>query len=90
YQQGVELSRKGKFKDAVTDLTKAVESDPSFSDAYVELGYALYRLKRYEESINASRQATILYSDFKPYYNMGLVYMAQKNWSIASNQSLPA
>ncbi len=85
YYQGVNYSEKGRFKDAVAVLTKAVEIDPSFSEAYKELGYAQYRLKKYDESINASRQAILLYADFEPYYNMGLAYMARKNWLDASD-----
>ena len=60
---------------------KAVRIDPQFYEAHEELGYALYRLGRYEESINASQQATAIRSDFRPYYNMGLAYMAQKDWA---------
>ena len=43
------------------------------------LGYALYRLGRYDESISSSQQATAIRSNFRPYYNMGLAYIAQKD-----------
>lgn len=51
--------------------------------AYEELGYTLYRLKRYEESIQASDAAIRLIffdDDFKSYYNLGLVHFASENW----------
>jgi DNA-binding helix-hairpin-helix protein with protein kinase domain/Tfp pilus assembly protein PilF len=83
YHQGVKLSREGKFKEAVEVFERAVELDPRLNGAYEELGYALYRLGRYEESINASRQAVILTQDFGPYYNLGLAYVAQKQWDSA-------
>src|SRR5262249_55583106 len=49
-------------------------------DAYEELGYTLYRLKRYEESAEASKAAIRLHSNFKPFYNLGLVHFATENW----------
>jgi len=83
YYQGVKLSREEKFEEAVTDLMKAVEIDPKLDGAYEELGYALYRLKRFEESAEASRAAITLRDDFGPHYNLGLVYLARENWEDA-------
>src|SRR5262249_31022758 len=48
--------------------------------AYEELGYALYRLKRFEESAEASKAAIRLQTDFMPFYNLGLVHVATGNW----------
>jgi DNA-binding helix-hairpin-helix protein with protein kinase domain len=76
YRQGLALSQDGKFADAVTLFQEAVRIDMKFNEAYEELGYALYRLGRYEESANASNQATNIRNSFRPYYNMGLAYMA--------------
>ncbi|MGH9752342.1 MAG: tetratricopeptide repeat protein [Blastocatellia bacterium] len=84
YSEGKRLSEEGKFAKAVEEFQKAVDIDPKLYGAHEELGYALYRLKRYEESINALRQAVIIHSDFMPYYNMGLAFMAQEKWSSAN------
>jgi DNA-binding helix-hairpin-helix protein with protein kinase domain/Flp pilus assembly protein TadD len=80
YDKGVDLSRAEKFAEAAKVFNEAVNIDPQFYKAYEELGYALFRLGRYEESINASRQATNIRGYFTPYYNMGLAYIAQKDW----------
>src|SRR6266508_3548514 len=72
YREGLYLSRAKKFAGAAYYFQKAVEIDSDFYEAYEELGYALYRLGRYEASINASRQVTISQSYFTPYYYRGL------------------
>ncbi len=87
YSQGAQLSREGKFEKAVPLFEQAVEIDSRLSAAYEELGYALYLLGRYEESIAASQAAIRLINDFGPYYNLGLVYIAQNNWA-AANEAL--
>ena len=37
-----------------------------------------------KESINSSHQAAAIRSNFRPYYNMGLAYIAQKDWAEAN------
>jgi DNA-binding helix-hairpin-helix protein with protein kinase domain len=83
YRQGLALSQNEKFAEAVNLFQEAVRIDPQFNEAYEELGYVLYRLGRYEESANASYQATNIRHSFRPYYNLGLTYMAQKQWYAA-------
>src|SRR4030095_5318067 len=84
YRQGLDLSRAKKFAGATNAFQKAVEIDSHFYEAYEELGYALYRLGKYEQSIDASRQATISQSNFTPYYNIGLASLALKDWGAAN------
>jgi tetratricopeptide (TPR) repeat protein len=83
YRRGAQLSREGRFEEAVPLFERAVEINSRLSAAYEELGYALYRLGRYEESIAASQAALRLINDFGPYYNLGLVYVAQEKWDEA-------
>jgi tetratricopeptide (TPR) repeat protein len=83
YREGLDLSHAKKFAGAAKAFQKAVDIDLQFCEAYEELGYALYRLGRYEQSINASRQATIFRGYFTPYYNMGLAFIALNDWGEA-------
>jgi DNA-binding helix-hairpin-helix protein with protein kinase domain len=83
YQQGTQLSREGKFEEAVPLFERAVEINSRLNAAYEELGYALYRLGRYEECVAASQAAIRLINDFGPYYNLGLAYVAQEKWAEA-------
>jgi DNA-binding helix-hairpin-helix protein with protein kinase domain/Tfp pilus assembly protein PilF len=84
YSQGMQLSRERKYAKAAEEFQEAVRIDPQFYEAHEELGYVFYRLGRYTESINSSHQAAAIRSDFRPYYNMGLAYMAQEDWGGAN------
>src|SRR5262249_36121236 len=55
--EGERLSKEERFEEAVETLREAVRIDPKCGAAYKHLGYALYRLKRYEESVEASEKA---------------------------------
>jgi tetratricopeptide (TPR) repeat protein len=83
YGEGARLSKEGKFEAAVALFREAVRIDPRHEDAYRELGYALYRLTRYEESVLASEKAIELRRGFEPYYYSGLAYMELKRWDRA-------
>ncbi|MCI0337156.1 MAG: hypothetical protein L0226_06245 [Acidobacteria bacterium] len=85
YQQGLKSSEQGKFETAAYEFRQAVNLDSRLDGAYEQLGYVLYRLERYEESIDASNKALTLNSGFAPYYNLGLVFVAQKNWPEAKD-----
>jgi tetratricopeptide (TPR) repeat protein len=80
---GEQLSREGRFEEAVATFREAVRIDPNHVDSYERLGYALYRLERYYESVEASEDAIKLRKGFEPYYNSGLAYMELKRWDKA-------
>jgi DNA-binding helix-hairpin-helix protein with protein kinase domain/Tfp pilus assembly protein PilF len=80
---GAQLSNEGRFDEAVAALWEAVRIDPKDYDSYIRLGYALYRLKIYDESVEASEKAIKLRRGFEPYYNSGLAYMELERWDKA-------
>jgi tetratricopeptide (TPR) repeat protein len=80
YREGDRLSKEGKFKEAVEWYRKALEVAPNLKVAHEDLGYALYRLKMYDWSAEASKAAIRIRPDFKPFYNLGLVHFATGNW----------
>jgi tetratricopeptide (TPR) repeat protein len=84
YNQGVKLSRERKYAKAAEAFRQAVGVDPQFYEAHEELGYVLYRLGKYVESLSSSHQAAAIRSDFRPYYNMGLAYIAREDWGSAN------
>jgi DNA-binding helix-hairpin-helix protein with protein kinase domain len=81
YRKGVKLSQAKKFAGAVKEFQAAIKIDSQFYEAREELGYALYRLKRYEESAEESKAAIRIHLGFKPFYNLGLVHYATENWN---------
>lgn len=51
YYRALGYGHLGRFEDAVTDLKKVVAADnPSIDRDRLELGYALFRLERYDEA----------------------------------------
>jgi DNA-binding helix-hairpin-helix protein with protein kinase domain len=66
YVKGELDLKEEKFEEAVVAFRGAVRIDPNFYDAYVKLGYALYRLQRYQESAEASEKAIRLRKGFEP------------------------
>jgi tetratricopeptide (TPR) repeat protein len=61
YKQGIEFGLLKDYQQAIFELTRAVELEPDFVEAYVSLGVALHKagqddkaLENYEAAINLS------------------------------------
>lgn len=49
---GTQFLRKGKYNQAITELTHAIEIEPGYAQAYIQRGRANYHLTRYTEAID--------------------------------------
>lgn len=49
---GTQFIRKGKYYQAITELTQAIEIEPRYAQAYILRGRANYHLTRYKEAID--------------------------------------
>lgn len=77
-QQGRQLLREGKSREAVQALNAAIESDPDNADAFVTRGAAYFELKEYANAQLDYEQALKLKPDFyRPYYNRALLKTSQ-------------
>jgi len=85
FNEGLKHRLAGHFQPAEQCFRKSATLDPNFVNVFEELSYALYRLKRYDESIGASVKALSLEQRFESYYHLGLVYAAQGKWEPAKN-----
>jgi tetratricopeptide (TPR) repeat protein len=69
---GVKLSKLGKFEEAIECYDKAIEINPNFFLAWGNKGLALSNLKRYEETIECfDKIIDIEPRDFQGYENKG-------------------
>ena len=69
---GVKLSKLGKFEDAIECYDRAIEIDPNFFLAWGNKGLALFNLKRYEEAMECfDKNIEIKPRDFQGYENKG-------------------
>jgi DNA-binding helix-hairpin-helix protein with protein kinase domain len=83
YEQGVRLVEKEKFTEAVGVFNKVLELDARIGEAWQQLGFAHYRLGNFDMSLSSSSMALSMKESFGPYYNIGLVHYARKNWASA-------
>jgi tetratricopeptide (TPR) repeat protein len=80
----------GKFAAAAKLFQRSTELNPQNHLAYTKLGYTLYRLDRYEESVAALERAVSLKNEFEPNYHLGHVYIAQEQWDAARSSFVTA
>lgn len=65
YEKALSYYNNGKFKQAAKILQEYVKHKPD-SDAYYRTGYALYKLKRFDEADEYFRQAYLIDPNFSP------------------------
>jgi DNA-binding helix-hairpin-helix protein with protein kinase domain len=90
YLKGARLSRAKKFNQAVKILEQAIREDSAHIAAHTELGYALYRLGRYDDAIEATVQAPSFQINFAAQYNLGLIYLAREKFKSAEEALVTA
>ncbi len=61
YNVGVGLFQAGNYEDAVEHFQKAIEANPSFAEAFMNLGTGLYQLERFNEAMAAYESADSLF-----------------------------
>ncbi len=54
---GLTLYGQNNHEEAIAELKKALELDPSFADALLAMGHALHKLKRLPEAAEAIKKA---------------------------------
>ena len=63
FQQAVYMLHAGHYDDAITALHRVIELSPRMPEAYVNMGFALFGLKRYQAAHDFFEAAT----DIRPY-----------------------
>jgi Flp pilus assembly protein TadD len=85
YEQGVGLTRTGRYAEAVKAYRQAASMNPGFAEAYHEEGYALFRLRKYEDAVAALSRAKALRPKFAETYRvLGQTYEAMGRWAEAA------
>lgn len=73
--QGLELSKSGKFEEAVTAFKQAIKLKPDYAEAHSNLGDAYAQLKQFKKAIDEYKQAIRYKPDLAmAYNNMGTAY----------------
>lgn len=91
FGKGLTLYGQNKHEDAILELRKALELDPSFGDAHLAIGHALQRLGRLPEAVEAIQMA-IESNPQEPMYHtslstvyrdMGMIPQAEEEMAIS-------
>ena len=84
FKQGVESTKVNNYSAAEKFYRAAIKFDDSRSDYYHELGYALYRLKKFRDAAPALQKSFSLGSTNSDTRKiLGLTYIELKKWSAA-------
>jgi tetratricopeptide (TPR) repeat protein len=82
YEKGLEAERNGKLADARKYFESAVESYPSFTDAWFQLGTVLQKENQKDAARKAYTQATTLDTRFlAPYLYLASMAYEARNWT---------
>ncbi len=86
YYLGIISDFREKFDDAVNFYKEAISVDSNFSEAYNALGRTYSQQQKWQDALKAYNKALdnkLYTTPHLPYYNMGQVYMAQKDYEKA-------
>jgi len=86
YYLGIISDSREKFDDAVGFYKEAINADSNFSEAYNAIGTTYSRQQKWQEALKAYNKALdnkLYTTPHLPYYNIGQVYMAQKDYEKA-------
>lgn len=78
------LNSQSKYNDAIAYLKKAIESEETYTAAYVEIGYSYYMIRSNSLALeNLNRAMSLNPSNENSRYYAGLVYIDQRNKTMA-------
>lgn len=81
---GLQMRRSGQLDQAINHLSEAVNHAPEDLDAYLELGRAYQERREYRQALKVYQKAiTVAGSDYRPYYQAGLVLKDSKDYIAA-------
>ncbi|MGC4102782.1 tetratricopeptide repeat protein [Ferruginibacter sp.] len=84
FGMGYCLNSKAKYYDAITYLKKSIAMEPTYTAAYVEIGYSYYRTNDAEQGESNLKKALQLNNkNENARYYLGLIYISQGKKSMA-------
>jgi tetratricopeptide (TPR) repeat protein len=83
YNRGVKLHQAGDLPGAIAAYARAIELDPTFADAYNNLGAAYVSLKDIPAAVNDFTRSIELAPSANAYNNRGSIYFSQQKYEEA-------
>lgn len=81
YSNGVSLMLTKNYAKAISDFKLAIKEEPTFAEAFFNIGYCYDELGQLQEAVAAFNKAIQLKPDFvEAHYNLGIVYDELKQY----------
>jgi len=91
FDEGVALSRAGKYDESVESFNKAVVINPRCQDCYYNIGFAYAQKKDYDKAEENYKKAIEIKADYAEAYNgLANIYNAQRKFDLAATASAKA
>lgn len=80
---GMRLAEQNRYGDARRAYEQALELNPQNSPAYINWGWLYYQQQQYDQAIEKYQQALAIERTSYALFNLGLAYLAQKDFEKA-------
>jgi tetratricopeptide (TPR) repeat protein len=91
FDEGVALSREGKYDDSVAAFNRAIALNPKCPDCFYNIGFAYAQKKDYAQSEENYKKALEVKPDYAEAYNgLANIYNAQRKFDLAADASAKA
>jgi len=91
FDEGVALSRAGKYDDSVESFNKAIAINPKCQDCFYNIGFAYAQKKEYDKAEENYKKALEVKPDYAEAYNgLANIYNAQRKFDQAAEASAKA
>lgn len=86
YSNGVSLMLTKNYVKAISSFKLAIKEEPSFAEAFFNIGYCYDELGRHQEAVAAFKKALHLKPDFvEAHYNLGIAFDELKQFKDSIN-----
>jgi tetratricopeptide (TPR) repeat protein len=91
FDDGVALSRAGKYDESVESFNKAIALNPKCQDCFYNIGFAYSQKKEYDKAEENYKKALEVKPDYAEAYNgLANIYNAQRKFDLAAEASSKA
>jgi Flp pilus assembly protein TadD len=91
FEEGVALSREGKYDDSVAAFNRAIALNPKCQDCFYNIGFAYAQKKDYAQAEENYKKALEVKPDYAEAYNgLANIYNAQRKFDLAAEASAKA
>jgi tetratricopeptide (TPR) repeat protein len=83
FNRAVQYENEGNFEKALNEYIAVLNSDPTFRNAYINLGSLYSRMNRLTDAMRCYEAALALGHDYITYFNIGCIFYKTGNYSDA-------